>query len=66
MSQTHLTPERIRWLHYKSAAIILSPKYISIESMEIWGGQYFPGQAGASMRRAMLQTHGSGKTSARP
>lgn len=41
MSATHLTPERIRWMHHKMAALYLSPKYISVESIEVWRGQYF-------------------------
>ncbi|MBU2654785.1 contact-dependent growth inhibition system immunity protein [Acidomonas methanolica] len=41
MNNRHLTPERIRWLHRKSAGLCLSPKYISIQSREIWGGEYF-------------------------
>ncbi|MBS1064176.1 CdiI family contact-dependent growth inhibition immunity protein [Gluconobacter wancherniae] len=41
MSESRFTPERIRSLHTKSAEIVLSPKYISITSDEIWGGVYF-------------------------
>ncbi|GBQ57980.1 contact-dependent growth inhibition system immunity protein [Acidomonas methanolica] len=41
MNNPHLTPERIRWLHRKSAGLCLSPKYISIQSREIWGGEHF-------------------------
>lgn len=41
MSQPYLTPERLCWLYCKSVNITLSSKYISIQSMEVWGGQYF-------------------------
>ena len=70
MNQTYLTPERIRWLHCKSANVTLSPKYISIESKEVWGGNYFsrtgwcahaPGNAtdewiGENFRKALLSS----------
>ncbi|WP_081827887.1 contact-dependent growth inhibition system immunity protein [Kozakia baliensis] len=41
MNNSYLTPERVRWLHTKRATLHLSSNYISIKSMEIWGGQYF-------------------------
>ncbi|AOX17504.1 contact-dependent growth inhibition system immunity protein [Kozakia baliensis] len=41
MNNPHLTPELIRWLHTKNALLALTPKYISIQSQEIWRGQYF-------------------------
>ena len=41
MSESRYTPERIRSLHRRSATVILSPKYIAIESNEIWRGSYF-------------------------
>ncbi|QDH26087.1 DUF1436 family protein (plasmid) [Neokomagataea tanensis] len=41
MNELIYTPERIRGLHRKSVLIALSPKYISLESQEIWKGVYF-------------------------
>ncbi|GBQ87394.1 hypothetical protein AA23498_0125 [Acetobacter nitrogenifigens DSM 23921 = NBRC 105050] len=41
MNNPYLTPERIAWLHRKNADVVLSPKYISIKSLETWGGQHF-------------------------
>lgn len=50
MSESRYTPERIRSLHRRSATVILFPKYIAIESNEVWRGPTFRGQVGARMR----------------
>jgi len=41
MNNPNFTPERIRWLHTKTVILALTPKYISIESQETWGGKHF-------------------------